>query len=94
MNSASWIYTILRTLATHPAPGLTGKQLENLLQITPSEINYAAGDLEESDLVKAIGPNRIDPFTFDELVLTPRGKYQIGQLKKISLREYAMLTSC
>ena len=49
-------YTLLQTLATRAAPGLTGKQLENLLQITPSEINYAVGDLEESGLVQAIGP--------------------------------------
>jgi hypothetical protein len=86
-------YAILQTLATQAAPGLTGKHLENLLQITPSEINYAAGDLEESGLVQAIGPNRIDPFTFDELVLTPRGKYQIGQLKKISLRNNQGVTN-
>jgi hypothetical protein len=77
-------YTILQTLATHVAPALTGKQLEDISQITPSEINYAVGDLEESGLVEAIGASRRDPFTFDEVVLTSRGKYQIGQLKKIS----------
>ena len=37
----------------------------------------------ESGLVEAIGASRRDPFTFDEVVLTSRGKYQIGQLKKI-----------
>jgi hypothetical protein len=38
----------------------------------------------EKSLVEVIGASRRDPFTFDEVVLTYRGKYQIGQLKKIS----------
>jgi hypothetical protein len=79
-------YTILQTLATYgsAAPGLTGKQLEDLSQLTPGEINYAVANLEESDLVEAIGANPIYPFTFDRVVLTSRGKYQTDQLTKIS----------
>ena len=86
------VKSILSTLANESPDSVgtierSGPELQELTELTPTEINDAATILEESGYVELFRYLGTSPFDFGEISLLPRGKYEyerVAEKKAVS----------